>query len=84
MYTYFSNTILLTHKRKVHEISDRGLCAHILLYQMLTSGEYKQCLSDLLNSIMIRDKIPICSHTERDKKPGRYGFINIEKDIIVC
>lgn len=53
--------------RKVHEISARGLCAHILLYQMLTSGEYKQCLSDLLNSMMNRDKIPIYSHTERDK-----------------
>ncbi|UPV00306.1 poly (A) polymerase catalytic subunit (VP55) (C op-E1L) [Cowpox virus] len=83
MYTYFSNTILLSDKGKVHEISARGLCAHILLYQMLTSGEYKQCLSDLLNSMMNRDKIPIYSHTERDKKPGRHGFINIEKDIIV-
>ncbi|AST09248.1 VP55 [Murmansk poxvirus] len=83
MYTYFSNTILLSDTNKVHEITARGLCAHILLYQMLTGGEYLQALSDLLNSLMNRDRVPIYSHTDRDKKPGRHGFINIEKDMIV-
>ncbi|AEN03624.1 VP55 [Yokapox virus] len=83
MYTYFSNTILLSDKNKVHEITERGICAHILLYQMLTGGEYLHALSDLLNSLMYRDKIPIYSHIDRDKKLGRHGFINIEKDIIV-
>lgn len=54
---------------------------------MLTSGEYKQCLSDLLNSMMNRDKIPIYSHTERDKNlddtdlliSKRYNCILVQK-----
>ncbi|QDJ95008.1 poly(A) polymerase catalytic subunit [Hypsugopox virus] len=83
LYTYFSNTILLSDTDKIHDISLRALSAHILMYQILTKGDYKTALSDILNSLLFKPTIPIHSVIPRDKKYGRHGIIDIEKDTII-
>ncbi|CAC21270.1 32L protein [Yaba-like disease virus] len=82
MYTYFSNTILMSSKNEIHEISARGVSAHILMYQILTDGDFLIPLSDIINSLMFKEKTPIFNIIPRDKKTGKHGIINIEKDII--
>ncbi|ASK51236.1 Poly (A) polymerase catalytic subunit [Eptesipox virus] len=83
LYTYFSNTILLSDEKEIHEISLRALSAHILMYQILIRGEYINALSDILNSLMFRPSKPIYLVIPRDKKIGRHGIIDIEKDTII-
>ncbi|APG58240.1 polyA polymerase catalytic subunit [BeAn 58058 virus] len=56
LYTYFSNTILLSSKNNIHDISKISMGAHILMYQILTGGSYLSPLSDLLNSIISIEK----------------------------
>lgn len=52
LYTYFSNTILMKSKTDIHEISSRGLSAHILIYQILTKGDIIKPLTDIVNSLI--------------------------------
>ncbi|AAL69769.1 SPV030 poly(A) polymerase lage subunit PAPL [Swinepox virus] len=82
MYTYFSNTILLRSENEIHEISTRAISAHILLYQILTKGDIIQPLSDIINSLISIEKCTIYKVIQRDKKTGKHGIIDIEKDII--
>ncbi|QHR82573.1 polyA polymerase large subunit [Brazilian porcupinepox virus 1] len=82
LYTYFSNTILLSSKDEIHEISKMAICAHILMYQILTKGSVINPLSDLLNSMIKNKKKEIYEIIPRDKKTGKHGLIDIENDII--
>ncbi|QEJ79180.1 poly-A polymerase catalytic subunit [Goatpox virus] len=82
LYTYFSNTILMKSKTDIHEISSRGLSAHILIYQILTKGDIIKPLTDIVNSLFGVEKNPIYDIIPRDKKSGKHGIIDIEKDII--
>ncbi|AMB17860.1 poly(A) polymerase large subunit [Myxoma virus] len=82
LYTYFSNTILLSDPDTIHEISNKAMSAHILIYQILTGNDIRQPLSDLVNSLMYNEKVLIHEVIPRDKKTGKHGIIDIEKDII--
>ncbi|PWG68505.1 hypothetical protein DEM28_23925, partial [Enterobacter mori] len=82
LYTYFSNTILMKSKTDIHEISSRGLSAHILIYQILTKGDIIKPLTDIVNSLFGVEKNPIYDIIPRDKKSGKHVIIDIEKDII--
>ncbi|ABI99196.1 poly(A) polymerase large subunit [Deerpox virus W-848-83] len=82
LYTYFSNTILLSGNDKIHEISSRGISAHILIYQALMKYDISIPLTDIVNSLIGRNKQPIYEIIPRDKKTGKHGIIDIEKDII--
>lgn len=43
---------------------------------------YQELLADLLNSLVSREKCPVVGVVARDKKVGRHGVIDIEKDVI--
>nr|WQH57831.1 MAG: MC031L [Molluscum contagiosum virus] len=82
MYTYFSNTVLLRSEDAIHDVSERAICAHITLYHLLVGCNYQELLADLLNSLVSREKCPVAGVVARDKKVGRHGVIDIEKDVI--
>lgn len=83
MYTYFSNTVLLSNVDGViHEISIRAICAHIVMYHLLMGYSYQDVLADLLSSLVLHDKCPIACVIDRDKKVGRHSVIDISKDVI--
>nr|WGO62661.1 polymerase [Wadden Sea poxvirus] len=83
LYTYFSNTILLSSENEIHNISSRGISAHIIMYQILTNKEFIKPLTDILNSLSTNEKVNIYKVIPRDKKTGRHGIIDIERDIIM-
>ncbi|QHG62591.1 poly(A) polymerase large subunit [Cetacean poxvirus 1] len=82
MYTYFSNTILMSSDNEIHIITRRAICAHILMHQILVKQNYLEPLSDLINSLLVYDKIPIHKVIPRDKKHGNHRIIDIENNII--
>ncbi len=82
LYTYFSNTVLLKSENEIHGISSRALSAHILMYQILTKGDFNRPLSDLVNSLFRSERVPVFSVIMRDKKTGSHGIIDIDRDII--
>ncbi|QGN68032.1 polyA polymerase catalytic subunit [Equine molluscum contagiosum-like virus] len=83
MYTYFSNTVLLRSEAgDIHDVSVRALCAHLVLYHLLVGYNYQEIMQDLLASLVSRDRCPIVGVVARDKKVGRHGVIDLEKDVI--
>uniref|UniRef100_A0AAU7E224 Poly(A) polymerase catalytic subunit n=1 Tax=Rousettus bat poxvirus TaxID=3141933 RepID=A0AAU7E224_9POXV len=83
MYTYFSNTVLLsTAEGEIHEISTQAIAAHLIMYHLLVQCNYQEVLEALLSSLVIKDKRPIAAVVDRDKKVGTHGIIDIANDVI--
>ncbi|QRY18930.1 ORF-60 [Teiidae poxvirus 1] len=82
MYTYFSNTTLMSSETEIHPITINALTSHALLYQVITRKYYDELLGDLIRTLMIIQKTPVFKVVPRDKKRGKHTVIDIEKDII--
>ncbi|AWU47070.1 poly polymerase catalytic subunit [Sea otter poxvirus] len=82
LYTYFSNTILLSNENTVHDISKRALTAHIIMFLLLTDHPNARSSVVRLVKSLISDRSPIFKIINRDKKSGSHGIIDIYNDII--
>ncbi|ASC55617.1 poly(A) polymerase large subunit-like protein [Seal parapoxvirus] len=81
LFTYFSNTVLM-NGNAVHDVSCRGVTAHIVMYLLLTCHpEARAAVRGMLGSLL-SSGCPATSVVERARKSGTHGVIDIARNLI--
>ncbi|WOC29309.1 polyA polymerase catalytic subunit PAPL [Equine parapoxvirus] len=81
LYTHFSNTVLMVGDA-VHDISRRGISAHVVMFLLLTAHPAAEGAVRAMIASVVSDGRPVTSVVERSRKMGTHGVIDIAKNVI--
>lgn len=81
LFTYFSNTVLLDGAA-VHDISRRGISAHIVMFLLLTRHPAAEGAVRAMLASLVSDGRPVTAVVARERKAGTHGVIDIARNLI--
>ncbi|AHZ33715.1 poly(A)-polymerase catalytic subunit PAPL [Orf virus] len=81
LFTYFSNTVLMDGDA-VHDLSRRGVSAHIVMFLLLTRHPAAEGAVRSMLGSLVSDARPVTGVVERERKTGTHGVIDIAKNVI--
>ncbi|WGH07618.1 Poly(A)-polymerase catalytic subunit PAPL [Orf virus] len=81
LFTYFSNTVLMDGDA-VHDLSRRGVSAHIVMFLLLTHHPAAEGAVRSMLGSLVSDARPVTGVVERERKTGTHGVIDIAKNVI--